>query len=455
MADGDIEAERDGAPQEPAAEEPGRRDAAASGGDGGGGKRPRSTGWTRPRIVFLAVAGGGAALFAVLAAGVLLPFVLALLIAYILSPLVAACERRLRLPRVLAILAVYAVALGLIYGGLAAALPRLLREVGGIARETPGELRALATEWEPVIEEKVAGFAQLFAPMGPPRPSVGAAVEATPLPGGGFALKIGDGVDVVEQGAGHWHIAPVRTERSFHVADLLARSAEESAAYLQQNVFGVLKMGHAIVRGVARGLFLTAMTLMVAGYLLHTREGIVKFLLALPPPSARESSARLLARMDKAVAGVVRGQLTICLVNGVLSAIGFWLFGVKYWPLLAVVAGVLSIVPIFGSILSTVPAVALALGQGVWAAAGVLIWILAIHQLEAHFLNPKIIGHAAKLHPVLVVLVLLVGEHFFGLKGAVLAVPALALVQAVFLHWQEEASAARPAEPATPAAPAS
>ena len=122
--------------------------------------------------------------------------------------------------------------------------------------------------------------------------------------------------------------------------------------------------------------------------------------------------------------------------SGVLSAIGFWLFDLKYWPILAVVAGVMSLIPIFGSILSSVPAVAIGLTQSPATAFGVLAWIVGIHQLEANFLNPKIIGDAAKIHPVLVVFSLVVGEHLFKLPGALLAVPVLSILQSLFLHFQ-------------------
>jgi predicted PurR-regulated permease PerM len=140
--------------------------------------------------------------------------------------------------------------------------------------------------------------------------------------------------------------------------------------------------------------------------------------------------------MDKGLSGVVRGQLLICVVNGVLSAIGFAFFGLKYWPVLALLAGIMSSVPIFGSILSTIPAVFVGLTQDIWTATWVLLWILGIHQVEANLLNPKIIGVAARLHPVLVVFSLLVGEHFFGLWGALLAVPTLSVAQSIFNHFR-------------------
>ncbi len=104
---------------------------------------------------------------------------------------------------------------------------------------------------------------------------------------------------------------------------------------------------------------------------------------------------------------------------------------------MALVAAVFSLMPIFGSIASAVPAVAIGLTQGLGTAAVVLVWIVGIHQLEANVLNPKIMGDAAKIHPVLVIFSLLVGEHFFHAIGALLAVPTMSLAQSVFLHLRQ------------------
>jgi predicted PurR-regulated permease PerM len=67
----------------------------------------------------------------------------------------------------------------------------------------------------------------------------------------------------------------------------------------------------------------------------------------------------------------------------------------------------------------------------------VLAWIVGIHQLEAHVLNPKIMGDAARVHPVLVVFALLAGEHTAGLVGALLAVPVLSITQTLFYYLRE------------------
>ena len=89
---------------------------------------------------------------------------------------------------------------------------------------------------------------------------------------------------------------------------------------------------------MARGIFLVFMTLMVAGYIMGTRENIIGFFRSLLPMRSRIGYDRLLWRIDRGLSGVVRGQLLICAVNGVLSAIGYWMFDLKYWPILAILS---------------------------------------------------------------------------------------------------------------------
>jgi predicted PurR-regulated permease PerM len=198
-----------------------------------------------------------------------------------------------------------------------------------------------------------------------------------------------------------------------------------------------VRLTGGIIAGVSRFFFVFGLTLMIAAYLILTRERIVAFFVSLVRPSGRDDFARLLARVDRGLAGVVRGQIIICLINGVLSAIGFWIFDLKYWPVLAIIATIFSLVPIFGSIASAIPAVALGLTQSFSTGALVLVWIIGIHQFEANVLNPKIMGDAAKIHPILVIFSLLVGEHFFHTTGALLAVPCMSVAQSVFIHFRQ------------------
>jgi predicted PurR-regulated permease PerM len=98
------------------------------------------------------------------------------------------------------------------------------------------------------------------------------------------------------------------------------------------------------------------------------------------------------------------------------------------------------LIPIFGSILSSVPIVIVALASGdqgvdIFRGVVMVLWIVGIHLIEANVLNPKIIGTAAKIHPVLVIFALFLGEASYGLVGALLAVPLLSAIQVIFMYF--------------------
>jgi predicted PurR-regulated permease PerM len=230
----------------------------------------------------------------------------------------------------------------------------------------------------------------------------------------------------------------------FDLDRVVADATGKSFSYVQHNALELVRIGRDIIAGVSRFFFVFGLTLMLAAYTILTRERIMAFFTSLVRPSSRPSWHQLLARIDRGLSGVVRGQLVICLVNGALSAVGFAIVHLKYWPVLAIVAMVFSLIPIFGSIASAVPAVILGLTQSFGTAVFVLIWIVGIHQLEANILNPKIMGDAAKIHPLLVVFSLLVGEHFFGVVGALLAVPVMSIAQNVFIHVRRQVQAQDP-----------
>jgi predicted PurR-regulated permease PerM len=182
--------------------------------------------------------------------------------------------------------------------------------------------------------------------------------------------------------------------------------------------------------------------LMVAAFFSIDAQAIRSYCGTLIPPELVPDARVLLERIDKALSGVVRGQFTICLVNGSLTFVGLLLFGVKFAFLLATVATFLSLIPIFGTILSSVPIVLLALSDGVKKALAILLWIVGIHALEAYFLNPKIMGSAARIHPVVVAFALIAGERFFGLVGALFAAPLAAILVACFDYLRLKAQPA-------------
>lgn len=187
-----------------------------------------------------------------------------------------------------------------------------------------------------------------------------------------------------------------------------------------------------IVVGIIQAFVALILTLMVAAFISIDLPGLMSFFKNMIPNEYHKQYDVLLVNMDRGLSGVVRGQLVICLVNGILTYVGLVILGVKFSLLLAIVAGCLSLIPIFGTILSTVPIVLFGLTDGFSTGFFALMWILFIHFLEANILNPKIIGTSAHIHPVIVIFALLAGESAFGLLGALLAVPTASILLTLF-----------------------
>ncbi len=205
---------------------------------------------------------------------------------------------------------------------------------------------------------------------------------------------------------------------------------------LVQNVDAILKVTLGIVAWLVTAVYQIFLIMMITAFVVVDREKIVSFFHSVTPRRHQALAHRLSEYIDRGLAGVIRGQLTICLVNGILTWIGLAFLDVEYALLLGAFAGILSLIPIFGTILSSVPIVLFGFASGGWKLALLSLgWILFIHFLEANILNPKIMGSASRIHPVVVIFALLAGEHTYGLVGALLAVPAASIVQSTFKFY--------------------
>ncbi len=394
----------------------------------------RDRAWRRPLLYGLTASA--VVLIVAIAHEVMLPFVLALVIAYVLAPLVAWVEKR-RVPRGAAILLVYLAVLGSLGLFVRLTAPRVGQELVALRKEVPMLLGEARDVWIPRAEEKLRAAGLDTAPPVTEPTAHAPAFVLKEEPDGTLGVEIGSGAHVVQTRNGYALRGSEEKEEARDPSRAIADAVGASFSYAQHNALELARIGRDIVVGLSRVVFVFGITLMLAAYLIITRERIFGFFDSLVAPAKRADYHFLLQRVDRGLSGVVRGQLLICLVNGAFCAVGFALIGLKYWPVLALVATVFSLIPIFGSIASAVPAVLLGLTQSFGTAFAVLLFILAVHQVEANVLNPKIMGDSAKIHPVLVIFSLLVGEHFFQTAGALLAVPTMSIAQSLFLHFRE------------------
>src|SRR5690606_18737611 len=139
-----------------------------------------------------------------------------------------------------------------------------------------------------------------------------------------------------------------------------------------------------LVTGVTSFLTNFTITLMLAAFILINPQRVMGFVRALVPIQFRRTYDEITGLLDVGLAGVIRGQLLICLVNGVLTYIGLMVFDIRYSFLLAVVAAAFSLVPIFGTIISSLPILLVALvsnesGLAFGPPLLMLAWIAGIH----------------------------------------------------------------------------
>ncbi|ADO74071.1 AI-2E family transporter [Stigmatella aurantiaca] len=362
----------------------------------------------RKRLIILACLWVSIAGVLIAFRSVVMPFAGAALIAYLVQPLVARITRwRVAgrpVPRWVAILLIYALFFVGVYLFFIALVPQLYRELARISRDGLAFANSLTPEYVQSLahraEEWLGGY-------GLPVALSNRALEgADPSPGGfGFEVDLGQ---------------------------LLKDAVERLTGLLQENLGNIVNVSKSIIAGVLASVFMLFFILMVAAFFSIDAHAILRYFSTLIPADYAADAALLLERIDRSLSGVVRGQVTICLVNGALTAIGLLVFGVKFAFLLATIATLFSLIPIFGTIISSVPIVLIALAEGFQKGLAILLWIIGIHALEAYFLNPKIMGQAARIHPVIVAFSLIAGERLYGLVGALFAVPVAALFVACF-----------------------
>jgi predicted PurR-regulated permease PerM len=169
---------------------------------------------------------------------------------------------------------------------------------------------------------------------------------------------------------------------------------------------------------------------------------IVSFGRHMVPDANKDRVFDLVKKMDRAVAGFVRGRLVICVIMGFLFAIGWWLSGVPYWLLLGLLTGALSIVPYVSGL-----GLPLAVGLLYFKLAEApgdeinywrLIWPVVVYTivqfLEGYVLIPLIQGKATNLDPVTILVAVLAGGTIMGFYGMILAIPIAACIKILLIE---------------------
>jgi predicted PurR-regulated permease PerM len=180
-------------------------------------------------------------------------------------------------------------------------------------------------------------------------------------------------------------------------------------------------------------------------YMLIHGERIGALVRAAMPPGDGSREDDYPARVVRAVAGYVRGQLLFSVVMGTGAGVGLWIFGVvgifpdgrTYALAFGVFFGLMELVPYVGPFLGATPPLLVALFQDPLTALWLAIFFVALQQIEGHIASPLIFGHALRINPLLVIFALLFGGELFGILGALIALPVAAVVRETVVYLRE------------------
>jgi predicted PurR-regulated permease PerM len=184
-----------------------------------------------------------------------------------------------------------------------------------------------------------------------------------------------------------------------------------------------------IISTIFGGLLSFILIIVLSFYLLVQEDGVTKFLGLITPVKHEKYVVDLWKRSQTKIGQWMQGQLLLGVLVGVLVYLGLVILGVKNALLLAVLAGMLEIIPVFGPILSAIPAILTSfIDGGVTAALLVTGLYIIVQQFENHLIYPLVVRKVVGISPIIVILSLIIGAKLAGFLGVVLSVPIVSAV---------------------------
>lgn len=221
-------------------------------------------------------------------------------------------------------------------------------------------------------------------------------------------------------------------------------SLHELQAELTQRAGQVLAVAGTVAGKLAQGglavfnlLALLILTPVVTFYLLRDWERLVDAIDGALPRDHADTIRKLAHESNAAIAGYVRGQALVCISLGSIYAVGLSLVGLQFGLIIGLVAGAISFIPFVGTFVGAVMALGMALVQFPpdWMGVVKVAVVFVVGQmLEGNVLSPKLVGDRVGLHPVWIMFALLAGGALFGFVGVLIAVPVAAVAGVLARH---------------------
>jgi len=306
---------------------------------------------------------------------IFLPFIIALVIAYLLNPLVTKLNGNNRIPRSIAVLLIYIIFFGSITIIMINAMPKLTTEV----------------------KELIEYFPNMFEKFN------------------------------------NW-LVDIRNNRS----NQLPSAFQDSINLAINNIETKITKGFSEITlyiGNTINILITIVLVpFITFYLLVDYQVLEKTIITFVPKKERKKFIRIARDIDEALGNYIRGQLIVCLIIGILAYIGYLIIKLPYALVFAVIVAITNVIPYLGAYIGATPAILVGLSISWHMGASVFIVNMIIQLIEGNVISPQIVGKKLHMHPLFIIIALMIGGKLAGIIGLILAVPIFAILRVIIQH---------------------
>lgn len=305
------------------------------------------------------------------------PVILALILYYLLNPLINVLDRRFHVNRILSITVVFILIAALIVWGIISLIPLV-----------QSQIESLIKNWPSYWDSLKNGIQNLFSDP-----------------------KL-----------------HVFRERLMSADDNISKGFENWIDQIVPQTFSNIGSAISIVTNVVM-ILLTAPFILF--FMLKDDKKFKDYIVKFAPDRIRKSTSEMLTEISRSLSAYITGQLTVAFWVAVMFFIGYLIIGQRYALVLGITAGILNLIPYVGSALALLPSLVIAAFIAPSMVLKVIIVFLVEQTIETRVVSPIIVGNKMQMHPVTTILVLLVSAGMYGLVGMIAGIPIFAILKII------------------------
>ncbi len=317
-----------------------------------------------------------------------IPFIWAVVIAYILNPLLNIFEKKKKFSRTVSIILTYIVALLLILGLLLIIIPSLMESITDIISESSYYGTRITTWYENKLSsiESVKEFTDIY---------------------------------------------------NIDIEEITIGKIKKEMSELTNNLQSYIMTFGRLVFNFTSGFLHFLIGFVVSIYFLRDKEkfsvGLTRLSRSIFGDERTKEIHRVFAIIDEVFSNYIIGKSLDSLIIGIICFLGLLILRVKYAVLFSVIVGVSNMIPYFGPFIGAVPAVIITLLIDPFKAVAVVIFIFILQQLDGYVIGPKIIGNSVGISSFWVILSIVIGGQLFGVIGMLIGVPVITVARQLSL----------------------